>query len=165
LVGYRGTGKTAVAGELAARLGWDWVDADDLVEQRAGKSIAAIFSDDGETTFRDLESDVVNELCGRRRTVVALGGGAILREANRKVIRGAGPIVWLTAQVDTMLARIAADQSSASRRPSLTKLGDRQEIESLLAERTPYYRECATLIVDTEGKSTAQVAGEISARL
>jgi shikimate kinase len=165
LIGYRGTGKSTVARELAARLGWDWVDADDLIEQRAGKSIAAIFSDDGETAFRDLESDVVNELCGRQRTIVALGGGAILREENRQVIRAAGPVVWLTAKVDTMLARIAADQSTASRRPSLTKLGDRHEIESLLAERTPYYRQCATLIVDTEGKNTAQVADEIAARL
>jgi shikimate kinase len=76
LIGYRGTGKSTVARELAARLGWDWVDADDLIEQRAGKSIAAIFSDDGETAFRDLESDVVNELCGRQRTIVALGGGS-----------------------------------------------------------------------------------------
>jgi shikimate kinase len=165
LIGYRGTGKTTVAGELAARLGWDWVDADDLVERRAGKSIAAIFADDGETTFRDLESQVVRDLCGHERTVIALGGGAILREQNRQAIRGAGPVVWLTAQVDTMLARMAADQATASRRPNLTKLGDRQEIESLLSERTPYYLECATLIVDTEGKSTAQVAGEITARL
>jgi shikimate kinase len=165
LIGYRGTGKTSVARELAARLRWDWVDADDLVEQRAGKSIAAIFADEGEPVFRDLESQVVRDLCSLQRTVVALGGGAILREENREAIRGAGPVAWLTARINTLLARMAEDQATASRRPNLTQLDDRQEIETLLAERTPYYRECATLIVDTEGKNTAQVADEIAARL
>jgi shikimate kinase len=165
LIGYRGTGKSTVARELAARLGYDWVDADAVIEQRAGKSIAAIFADDGERAFRDLETEVVAELGRQGQIVAALGGGAVLCDANRAVIRAAGPVVWLTASVDTILERIAADQATASRRPQLTAAGGRAEVEALLAARTPLYRECATLVVDTEGKTAAQLVDEIVAKL
>ncbi len=165
LIGYRGTGKSSVARELAVRLGFEWVDSDHVVEQQAGKSIARIFTEDGEGAFRELESSVVESLSRKRRTVVALGGGAVLREENRKLIQAAGLVVWLTAGVDTILARLAADESTVSRRPNLTKTGGRREIEELLTGRTPLYGECATLIVDTEGKTEAQVAEEIAARL
>lgn len=165
LIGYRGTGKTMVARELAGRLGYDWVDADDVVEAEAGKSIAAIFADVGEAAFRDAEVRAVAALSGTRRTVAALGGGAVLREENQRAIRGAGPIVWLTASVDTILQRVESDPSSASRRPGLTTAGGRAEIEELLAARTPFYRECATLVVDTEGKTASEVAEEIASKL
>jgi shikimate kinase len=165
LIGYRGTGKSTVARHLAERLGYDSVDADAEIERRAGKSIAAIFADNGEAAFRDLESQLVTELCGLRRTVIALGGGAVLRETNRNAIRAAGPVVWLTAPVDVIAARLGADPATAGRRPNLTKTGGRNEIETLLAERTPIYRQCATLVVNTDGKTCAQVADEIAANL
>jgi shikimate kinase len=165
LIGYRGTGKTSVARELAARLRIDWVDADDVVERDAGKNIAAIFAEGGEAGFRDSEMRVVETLSRKRRAVIALGGGAVLREENRRVISGAGPVVWLTASVDTILERVAADSSTTSRRPNLTTGGGRAEIEVLLAIRTPLYRECATLVVDTENKTAAEVADEIAASL
>src|SRR4051812_7830484 len=95
LIGYRGTGKTAVAQQLALALGWDWVDADVEVELRSGKSIAAIFADDGEAAFRDLESAVLADLIDREQAVLALGGGVILREHNRELLRRAGLVVWL----------------------------------------------------------------------
>jgi shikimate kinase len=165
LIGYRGTGKSTVARELAARLDYGWADSDEMIEERAGKTIAAIFAADGEPAFRDLEEQIVAELCGRLRTVASLGGGAVLREANRAAIRAAGPIVWLTASVETMLQRIESDVATASRRPNLTAGGGRGEVETLLAIRTPLYRECATLVVDTEGKSWTELADEIVARL
>jgi shikimate kinase len=165
LVGYRGTGKTSVARELASPLAYHWVDTDDLIEQMTGKTIAAIFSDEGEPGFREWEARVVTAVIHKRRTVVALGGGAVLREANRQAICGAGPVVWLTASVDTILARLAADLTNASRRPNLTTAGGRAEIETLLAIRTPHYRQCATLVVDTEQKTSAEVAAEIAANL
>ncbi len=165
LIGYRGTGKSTVARELAELLAYDWVDADEIIERQAGKSIAAIFADEGEPAFRDLEAAVVGELARRRRTVAALGGGAVLRDANRAAIRAAGPVVWLTASVDTILTRIAADEATASRRPQLTAAGGRAEVEALLAVRTPLYRECATFVVDTEGKSAPELADEIVAQL
>lgn len=161
LIGYRGTGKSAVAPELAARLGFDWVDADDEIERRAGKYIAAIFADDGEPAFRDLESRIVAELVGRRRIVVALGGGAVLRDENRRAICGAGPVVWLTASVDTIQQRMAADTLTAHRRPNLTAAGGHDEVVVVMAARTPIYRACATLAVDTEGKSIAHIVDEI----
>jgi shikimate kinase len=165
LIGYRGTGKTTVARQLALRLGWDWVDADVEVERRAGKNIAAIFADDGEPAFRDLEATVVADLCGRPHTVVALGGGAVLREANRTAIRRSGAVAWLTASVDGIVRRLADDAATAARRPNLTKAGGRTEVERLLALRTPFYRACATLEVDTEQKTPAEIAAEIAARL
>jgi shikimate kinase len=164
LIGYRGTGKTAVARELAAQLDCDWIDADELIEREAGKTIAQIFADDGEERFRAMEADTVAALSRTPRSVIALGGGAVLRTENRYAIRAAGPVVWLTAGVDTILERLAADPTTACRRPNLTT-GGRAEIEALLAVRTPLYRECATLAVDTEGKTPAQVAAEIVASL
>lgn len=161
LIGYRGTGKSMVARELARRLDFDCVDADDEIERQAGKSIASIFREDGEAAFRDVEAALVGELSRRRRAVVALGGGAVLRETNRQAICAAGTVVWLTASVDTILRRLAEDQTTASRRPNLTTTGGRAEVENLLATRTPIYRQCATLVVDTEGKTAAEVADEI----
>jgi shikimate kinase len=165
LIGYRGTGKTSVARELASQLAFHWVDADDLIEQMTGKTIAAIFADEGEAGFREWEARVVTAVVRKRRTVVALGGGAVLREDNRAAICTAGQVVLLTASVDTILERMAADSTTASRRPNLTATGGRLEIQSLLAIRTPHYRQCATLVVDTEGKTTAEVAEEIAAKL
>ncbi len=165
LIGYRGTGKTSVARELAGPLAFHWVDTDDLIEQMTGKTIAAIFADEGESGFRDWEARVVTAAVRKRRTVVALGGGAVLREDNREAICAAGPVVWLTASVDTILERVAADLTTTSRRPNLTAAGGRAEIEALLAIRTPHYQQCATLVVDTESKTSAEVAEEIAARL
>src|SRR5947209_12500962 len=79
LIGYRGSGKSTVGPRLAAALGWDFVDADDLIEARAGRSIAAIFASEGETGFRDRESAMLRELAGRGRHVIATGGGIVGR--------------------------------------------------------------------------------------
>ena len=165
LIGYRGTGKSTVARELAARLNYECIDADEVVEKRAGKSIAAIFFADGESVFRDMETEVVAELCGRKQIIAALGGGAVLRAENRAALRAAGPVVWLSASVDTILERIANDEVTASRRPNLTSFGGRAEVESLLTARTPLYRECANLVVDTECRTAVQIADEILTKL
>ncbi len=165
LIGYRGTGKTSVAQRLALRLGWSWVDADVEVELAAGKSIAAIFADDGEPRFRDLEAKVLPELLGRDRHVVALGGGVVLREVNRRLLRGAGNVVWLTAAAETIFGRLHTDPVTASQRPNLTAAGGLPEIVKILAFRQPLYRECADAEVDTEEKTIDEVAAEILDRL
>src|SRR5438270_6171487 len=165
LVGYRGAGKTAVARQLALNLGWDWVDADVEVELAAGRSIAAIFADDGEPAFRDLEATVLADLIQRDHTILALGGGVVLRPSNRTLIRQAGRVVWLMATPETIAARLAADETTASRRPNLTAAGGLDEIRRLLDERAPLYRQCCDLEIDSVGKSPAEVASEIVEKL
>lgn len=165
LIGYRGTGKSTVARLLAERWGWEYIDTDQEIESRSGKSIATIFAEEGETAFRLLETAVVTELSCRRRTVVALGGGAVLSEANRRAVQRAGIVVWLTATVDTIAKRLAADDKTATQRPNLTATGGLGEIETLLAAREPIYRACATFEVDTENKTPREIVDEIVARL
>jgi shikimate kinase len=166
LIGYRGSGKTTVAQAAALRLGWDWVDADVEIELRAGKSIAAIFADDGEEHFRDLESAVLGDLMRRERTVLALGGGVVLRASNRQELiaasgEGRGKTVWLKASPALLWERIIADTTTAARRPNLTVGGGLEEVKTLLTRREPLYREYADLVIETDGKSLAMVADEI----
>lgn len=165
LIGYRGTGKTTVARVLAERLGWEWVDADVELERQAGRTIAEIFAQGGEAEFRDWESRVLAELCRRERVVLGVGGGGVLREENRDVLRRSGKVVWLQALPETIERRIAQDPHTAARRPNLTAAGGLPEILRLLAVRTPIYEQMADVTVDTEGKSPAAVADEILARL
>jgi shikimate kinase len=165
LIGYRATGKTTLARLLAQRLGWDWIDADVEIERRAGKPISKIFAEDGEPAFRDLEAQVIADLCRRDRLLLAAGGGAPLRPESRKAMREAGKVVWLTARPETILARMSADATTVDRRPNLTDQGPLQEIVQLLQSRTPIYEETADFVVDTEGKQPAELVQEILAYL
>jgi shikimate kinase len=161
LIGYRGSGKTSVAAALSELLGWPWLDADAELERRAGKSIKQIFAEGGEAAFRDLESAVLADLAARDAHIIALGGGAVLREHNRAALRGRGKVVWLAAAPETLFARINADPTTAERRPNLTGRGGLEEIRHLLAQRTPIYADCADLSVDANRHSPAQLAREI----
>lgn len=165
LTGYRGTGKTTIAKLIAKRLGWAWADADDAIEQAAGKTITAIFAEEGEPAFRDLEEKIVAELCQQGKTVIALGGGAVLRKTTRGRLQEAGPIIWLTASAETLASRIACDATTDERRPNLTNLPALEEIHRLLAEREPLYRKCATFTQDTEARSPDEITTEILERL
>src|SRR5690348_4499917 len=107
LIGYRGTGKSTVARQLALALGWDWVDADVEIELRAGKSIAAIFADEGEEHFRDLESEVLADLVTKTNVIIAAGGGVVLRETNRQELRRCGHVICLKASPATIFKRVA----------------------------------------------------------
>lgn len=162
LAGYRGTGKSSIASLLAQRLAIPAVDLDAAIQQRAGRTIAEIFAGSGEEEFRRLESQTLRELAGQPAAhVVALGGGAVLREENRRVIRDSGRCVRLTAAVETIAARIAGDGATAAQRPPLTRLGQIEEIRQLLELRREAYEAAADWTVDTEGKSLADVAEEI----
>lgn len=165
LIGYRGTGKSTVGRMLADRLGWDFVDSDEVITEQAGCTIAQIFAGEGEEAFRQRESVAVTALASRERTVVALGGGAVLREANRTALAGRGPVVWLTARCETLAERIQADQVTAAQRPSLTGLAPLEEIRQVLEQRKHVYQGCADLEVDTEEKTPAEVVEVILAKL
>lgn len=160
LVGARGSGKSAVARPLAVRLGFDVVDADEEIERAAGRSIREIFETDGEPEFRRIEREVIVELLGRERIVLASGGGAILDERTRRDLRAAGPVLWLRASAETLADRVASDATTGERRPSLTGAGVVEEIAGLLAFREPLYRDAATIVVDTEDRDPDAIADE-----
>lgn len=162
LIGYRGSGKTSVARLLAGRLGWNWLDADTVLEARHGRTVRQIFAEEGEAGFRDKEAALLEELCRCDGHVIATGGGVVLRPANRERLR-AGLVVWLTAEAPTLWQRINADGVTAERRPNLT-VGGLSEVEELLRQREPLYRACAGLVVDTTGRTPETIADDILAR-
>ncbi|MGE5194720.1 MAG: shikimate kinase [Deltaproteobacteria bacterium] len=161
LIGYRGSGKSTVAQELAARLGWDWIDADAAIEQAASRTIREIFAAEGEAGFRRREREMLAGLLGRDRLVVAAGGGAILSSDIRRDMKAAGPVVWLQASVPVLAKRIGDDPTTAERRPNLAG-GGIDEIARLLAEREPLYRDCASHTVFTDNLSVPEIAERIA---
>ncbi|MGQ0635189.1 MAG: shikimate kinase [Planctomycetaceae bacterium] len=164
LIGYRGSGKSTVAAPLSARLGWSWTDADQIVEEAAGRSIGEIFASEGEAGFRRRERETLARLLTGDRLVLAAGGGAVLNADTRREFRAAGPVVWLRARLPTLAARIAADPGTALRRPKLAG-GGAAEIAQLLAAREPLYRECATLTLDTDDLSADEIVLRICEEL
>jgi shikimate kinase len=164
LIGYRGTGKSTVARLLAEKLGWQAIDADEILELRYGKSIRSIFADEGEAGFRVKEATILAEICQQSKQVIATGGGCVLRSDNRAKMKAAGFVVWLTADAQTLWNRLQADASSCERRPPLTT-GGLAEIVELLQAREPYYADCASMVVDTVGRSAEEIAAAIMERL
>lgn len=142
LIGYRGSGKTTIGQKLADHLWQKFVDTDQMVQARAGKSIKEIFEQEGEPRFRELEAEAIREAAGLQEHVIALGGGAPLREENRRVIKAAGHrVIYLKCEPQELAKRIAADPETAALRPHLTSLGGGvEEITAVLAEREPIYR-------------------------
>jgi shikimate kinase len=160
LIGYRGTGKTTVGRLLAERLCWDFVDADIHLEEQSGQTIKEMFAAEGEAGFRARESRNLRDLAGWEQTVIATGGGIILNELNRQLLRQTGCVVWLTASPRSLGERIAADPATSARRPNLS-VGGLAEIEQLLRIREPLYRAVADFEIDTEGQSPDALAEAI----
>jgi shikimate kinase len=164
LIGYRGTGKSTVAAGLARRLGCGWADADAVLEERVGCTIAAIVRDRGEPAFRDVESAVLGDLLARDDLVLATGGGVVLRAENRRLLVERGrPVVWLQAPADVIRARLAADPTTRDRRPALAGGDPLAEVEGALLAREPLYRECADLAVDAATADPEEIAARILA--
>lgn len=161
LIGYRGSGKTTVARHLAEKWNVTAADSDDAIEQVSGRSIGELFAE-SEPQFRELERQIVALMCVGGPMVASLGGGAILNASTRERIKEAGHVVWLTAPPELLAERIREDASTASRRPGLTAKGLYEEIAEVLAARTPLYRECADVEIDTTGKTPVEIAEEIA---
>jgi shikimate kinase len=157
LTGFMATGKSVVGPLVARRLGWRFVDSDAEVAARAGKSIAAVFADEGEARMRALEREVIAALardrrrcaqCGRRRpAVIATGGGAIVEEANFAEMHAAGVVICLSARPEVIARRVAR---TAARRPKLAEGGKPllERINELMAERASAYAR-ADATIDT----------------
>ncbi len=158
LIGMRGSGKTTIGKLLAKRLGKQFIEMDELIVQRLGQSIPEIVNRYGWQKFRDVEEEITREVAGWDNVVNATGGGVVTREENIRELKQKGKLVWLKANTDTLLRRIGNDQS----RPSLTGKSPREDMEAVLAERSPIYQRVADFIVDTEGKMPEEIAEAIA---
>ncbi len=158
LIGYRGTGKSTIAHHAAAHLGWRVVSTDARIVEQAGRSIPDIVARDGWDHFRGLETAVCVALKAQDRMVIDTGGGIILRPDNIAALKPNGLVCWMTATVDTITRRIADD----TRRPPLTA-GKTfvEEIQEVLTDRIPKYREAADYIVATDDRLPEEIAVEI----
>jgi len=161
LIGFMGSGKSTVGRELHQRLGYSLVDMDQVIERRAGKSIAAIFAAEGEEAFRDMETEVLEELMlevlkevDAPRRIISTGGGVIGRERNRELLRQLGYVVWLHAPLAVILDRTGRNRD----RPLLHTEDPVARVEALLALRKPLYAEAAHLQVDTAGLDAGELA-------
>lgn len=157
LVGPMGAGKSTIGRLLAQRLGWDFADLDTDIERRCGANIPWIFDVEGEEGFRSRETAVLEELSLCDNTVLATGGGAVLREYNRQVLRERGLVVFLKASVEQLVERTARDRN----RPLLQVADREQRIRDILNARLPLYNEVAHLIVETDGLTPHAVVGRV----
>ncbi|MGI8758604.1 MAG: shikimate kinase [Acidimicrobiales bacterium] len=161
LVGMMGSGKTSVGTEVAERLGRAFLDSDDQVEARTGRTVREIFESDGEPAFRALEAEALTEALSRREpAVIAAAGGVVLDAGNRRQLKEAATVVWLRADPAVLATRVG----SSDHRPLLgdDPLG---VLERLEREREPLYREVADGVVDVGACSVDQAVESVVAML
>jgi shikimate kinase len=170
LVGFMASGKTSVGRALAQSLsddatlrsagGWTLVDADDVIVERAGKPIHRIFSEDGEPAFRELERQVIADLCVGERQVIASGGGSFVSEQNREVMLSGGRVFFLSASPAEILRRVREEDAGGPIRPLLAVGDPEARIAELLAQRMPAYTQ-AHHTVETDALTAEGVAARI----
>ena len=165
LIGYRGCGKTVVGRLLAERLRGSFLDTDELIVQRAGRSIADIFKEDGEPGFRNREAAAIREAIAQRPTVLSLGGGALLRPAHIDLIRSAATVIYLSAPPEVLFERISHDAKTEDNRPPLTDHEGIEEVRRLLLERDPLYRRTAHQVIDVSRITPSEVVAQILSAL
>lgn len=165
IVGLRCSGKTTVGKLVAGKLGWAFIDADEELVRRAGRSIKEIFETDGEPAFRKMEKEILADLCARERLVLATGGGAVLDADNVRVMREGALVVHLDAPVDVLWRRMQSDPVTGEQRPALTDLDGRAEMEAVAAKRAPLYGSARHTVVDTKKLGPGEAAQAILAAL
>ncbi|MHA1934672.1 MAG: shikimate kinase [Candidatus Thorarchaeota archaeon] len=163
IIGFMGTGKTSIGKALARSIRRQFEDTDGLVEKRSGKSIPQIFSEDGEDVFRDLESEVVREVCRLESAVISFGGGVVLQHSNVEMIKKNCIVVLLQASPETMVTRTSSENTRPLLFENENNLRDR--ISVLLAEREALYHDAMDVAIDTDSKSVDEIVSEIIGRL
>lgn len=161
LVGLPGSGKTTVGRNLARRLSLSFRDTDHLVEERIGCSIREFFEREGEERFRDIEEQVIAAQEASEPCVLATGGGAVLREANRQALRRSGHVVYLRAMPDELWRRLRHDRQ----RPLLQVADPQDRLRDLYSSRDPLYRATADIVVETGRPSVASLVNMVIAQL
>jgi shikimate kinase/3-dehydroquinate synthase len=156
-----GAGKTTIGRILARKLGMRFIDSDHEIEARTGASIPWIFEIEGEASFRRREADVIRDLTSQQGIVLATGGGAVLSPENRARLKGAGVVVYLRANVNSIMVRTSHDKN----RPLLQTADPRKKLEELTAQREPLYREIADLVIDTGRPNVQSMVQTILAQL
>lgn len=159
LVGFMGTGKSAVGRRVAALAAAPFLEMDAELERRAGKSISRIFAEDGEPAFRDQEAQLAEEWGRKQGAVISCGGGVVLRETNLRALQANGLLVCLTARPEVILARTAR----AAKRPLLAGENPEQKIRDLLAARAPLYAKIPVQL-DTSDLGPEELAAQVLAR-
>ncbi len=160
LVGPMGAGKSTIGKLLASILELPFSDSDRVIEEKTGADIPWIFDVEGEAGFRQRETSVLAELLQSEAMVVATGGGIVMKDENRNLLKGDGVVVYLTASVDQLVERTYKDK----KRPLLQVEDPEAKIRELIALRDPLYREVADIIVQTDRRSPRAVAQEIADR-
>ncbi|WP_081609325.1 shikimate kinase AroK [Zestomonas thermotolerans] len=161
LVGPMGAGKSTIGRLLAKELKLPFKDSDKEIEQRTGADIPWIFDVEGEQGFREREHAVIAELCGADGLVLATGGGAVLREDNRRALRAGGRVIYLHTSVEQQIERTARDRN----RPLLRTADPGKVLRDLMAVRDPLYREIADLVIETDTRPPRMVVQEILERV
>jgi len=162
LIGPMGSGKSTVGRCLALLLNKNFVDSDEELEERCGADIPWIFDIEGEEGFRKRETAVLEDLSKRKNSVIATGGGAVLAERNRRILRSAGFVVYLTADLEVLFKRVEKDKS----RPLLQVSDPQKAYEEIFNQRDPLYRATADLVfVSNEILNPNEVAKKVQARL
>ncbi|MCG6137435.1 MAG: shikimate kinase [Nostoc sp. LLA-1] len=156
LVGMMGAGKTTVGKLLAQHLGYGFVDTDDVIAQAAGRSITQLFAEEGEAAFRQLESDVLAQVCAYTKLTIATGGGIVLQQKNWSFLHH-GLVVWLDVPVELLYNRLAEDNT----RPLLQDADPKGKLRSLLEQRTPLYSQADLKITVTEGETSERIAQRV----
>ena len=157
LIGFMGAGKSTVGRRVADALGMPFIDLDEEIERAASASVTEIFAAEGERAFRAVESAALASLADAEPSVVACGGGVVVDDENRRLLRELGRVVYLRVEADEALARIG----DTSGRPLLAHDDAAAMASTLLAARETLYRTAADAVVDTSGTSVAEVASEV----
>jgi shikimate kinase len=156
MAGFMGTGKSRIGWELSRRLQLTFIDTDRVIERVACMRISEIFELYGETTFRDYETEIVRRCLNLDEVVVSTGGGTVVREENRRLLRSRGPVVVLDASPETVFKR-----TRRHRRPLLASDDPLGRIRQLMGERQGYYDDVASFIVDSDGRESVDVVEDI----